>query len=271
MPDLSVVIANWNTADLVVDCLASLAPADASRQGLSVEVVVVDNASTDDSVARVRAAFPTVGLLPLGENRGYAAANNAGIAASRGRVVTLLNPDTRVPPGALARLVARLDERPDAGAVGPRLLRPDGTAQPFAFGGDPTPAYLARRALLRALGRPAHDWSTDRAQDVDWVSGACLTARREAIDDAGPLDEGYFMYFEDNDWCLRMRRAGWRVVYDPGVEITHIGGQALARNPAARRAYDRSLRRFYAKHYGRSARLALRLLLPIYRWARTAG
>ena len=178
----------------------------------------------------------------------------------------MLNNDTLVPPGALERLVAFMDAHSDAGAVGPRLLRPDGIPQPFVFGGDPTLRYLLARGINRLLfGRPLHDWATDAIQPVDWVSGACLMARRAAIEQAGLLDEAIFMYFEDNDWCLRIRQAGWQVVYNPQVAITHIGGQSVARNPAAQSAYYDSLRYFYHQHYGSGALTLLTLCLPFYR------
>jgi GT2 family glycosyltransferase len=213
----------------------------------------------------VRAGFPAVTLIANAENVGFARANNQGIRACQGRYIVLLNSDTVVPLGALAGLVAFMDAHSDAGAVGPRLLRPDGTPQPYAFGGDPTLGYLLRRGINRLLfRRPLHDWATDAVQQVDWVSGACLLARRAAIEQAGLLDENIFMYFEDNDWCLRIRQAGWRVYFDPQVAITHIGGQSLAQNPIARRAYRESLRYFYAKHYGPAANLVLRVLLPFY-------
>jgi hypothetical protein len=212
-----------------------------------------------------RAEFPAARLIANRANVGFARANNQGIRASQGRYVLLLNSDTVVPPGALAALVAFMDAHPAVGAVGPRLLRPDGAPQPYAFGGDPTIGYLLRRGINRLLfRRPLHDWATDAIQPVDWVSGACLLARRAAIEQAGLLDEAIFMYFEDNDWCLRIRQAGWQVIYNPRVAITHIGGQSLAQNPAARKAYRASLRHFYAKHYGPAASLLLRLLLPLY-------
>lgn len=260
---LSVIIVSWNVRDLLRDCLRSVI------QGLSPavphEIIVVDNASTDGSAAMVRAEFPTVTLLVNAENLGFARANNRGLCVSRGRYVVLLNSDTVVPAPALEALVAFMDAHPDAGAVGPRLLRPDGSVQPYAFGGDPTLGYLLRRGIRRLLfGRPLHDWATEDVRPVDWVSGACLMVRREAIEQAGLLDENIFMYFEDNDWCLRIRRAGWRVYYDPQVAITHIGGQGLVRNPAAARAYRESLRYFYRKHYGPTANRLLPFMLAIY-------
>ena len=214
----------------------------------------------------VAAEFPEVRLIRNAENIGFARGNNIGIAASTGRYVLLLNSDTIVPPGTLARLVAFMDAHPQAGACSPRLLQPDGTPQPYAFGCDPTLGYLLRRGVNRLLfRRPLHDWAVAEPIEVDWVSGACLLVRREAIDQVGGLDEAMFMYFEDNDWCRRMRLAGWQVYYVPTVEITHIGGASLKQNPAARAAYYRSLAHFYEKHYGWPGRLLLKVLLPVYR------
>jgi len=286
-PILSVIIVNWNGRELLRNCLRSLLGHRSSVIGrqlntgpgpatepfrLSTEIIVVDNASTDGSAEMVSREFPDVRQIINAENLGFARANNVGIRAARGRYILLLNNDTVASPDALEGLVAFMEAHPDAGAVGPRLLRPDGAAQPYAFGCDPTPGYLLRRGINRLLfGRPLHDWATNDVQPVDWVSGACLLARRAAIEQAGLLDEKIFMYFEDNDWCLRIRRAGWRVYYDPQVAIIHIGGQSLAHNPAAARAYRESLRYFYRKHYGPAANGMLWLLLPIYaRLARSA-
>jgi N-acetylglucosaminyl-diphospho-decaprenol L-rhamnosyltransferase len=199
-------------------------------------------------------------------NLGFARANNRGIQASRGRYILLLNSDTVVPEGALAHLASFMDQHPDVGASGPRLLRPDGTPQPYSFGGDPTLRYLLARDLKQALfHRHLHDWGTGIVQEVDWVSGACLLVRRQVIEQVGLLDENIFMYFEDTDWCLRMRRAGWKVYFNPGVEVIHVGGQSLAKNPSAQRSYYRSLEYFYAKHYGLLSRLLLRVALTSYR------
>jgi len=263
-PALSVVIVNWNTAELLEACLRSCLAAQVP--GEATEIIVVDNASTDDSVARVRNLAPAVRLIENTQNTGFARANNQGIAASRGTCVVLLNPDTVVPPGGLAALAAFMESHPDAGACGPRLLRTDGTTQPFAFGNDPTPAYLLRRATNRLLrGQPMHDWDTTEVQSVDWVAGTCLCVRRTAMEEVGLLDEAMFMYFEDNDWCLRLRQKGWRVYYAPEVAIVHVGGRSRVQNPRAGAAYYDSLRYFYAKHYGPLSRLWLWLSLPLYR------
>jgi N-acetylglucosaminyl-diphospho-decaprenol L-rhamnosyltransferase len=274
---LSIVIVNWNTCDLLRGCLAALTedaapgaedghPSSFVLRPSSFQIIVIDNASADDSAAMVAREFPAVQLMVNEGNLGFARANNRGIAASFGRCVVLLNSDTVASPAALATLVAFMDAHPEAGVVGPRLLRPDGTAQPYAFGGDPTLAYLLRRGISRLLRRGhLHDWDTDAILEVDWVSGACLMARRAAIERAGPLDEAMFMYFEDNEWCLRIRKAGWKVYYDPQAEIVHLSGQSLAKNPAARPAYYESLCYFYRKHYSRAARVLLAALLPFYR------
>jgi N-acetylglucosaminyl-diphospho-decaprenol L-rhamnosyltransferase len=259
--DLSIIIVNWNTASLLHACLASLATAP----GLAPEIIVVDNASTDGSADSVARDFPHVRLICNTENAGFGRANNQGLRACAGRYALLLNSDTTVKPGALAALVKFMDGHPAAGACSPRLLRPNGIPQPYAFGGDPTLPYLLRRAVNQVIfHRYLHEWASPAVQEVDWVSGACLLARREAIAQAGLLDEAIFMYFEDNDWCLRLRQAGWKIYYYPEAEIIHVGGQSLRQNPSAQAAYARSLKYFYAKHYSKPAQWALRLLLPLY-------
>jgi N-acetylglucosaminyl-diphospho-decaprenol L-rhamnosyltransferase len=260
-PDLSIVIVNWNTSQLLRQCLSSI-----KNCGENWEIVVVDNASTDDSSRMVEDEFPEAHLLLNETNLGFARANNRGIQASRGRYILLLNSDTVASEEALAYLVSFMDQHPNVGACGPRLLRLDGSPQPYAFGGDPTLFYLLARGINQLLFRRyLHDWATHTIQEVDWVSGACLMARRQAIEQVGLLDENIFMYFEDNDWCLRIRKAGWKVYYNPQVSIVHIGGQSLAQNPSARQAYYHSLNYFYAKHYSPFARLLLQLGLLPYR------
>ncbi|MBN2389235.1 MAG: glycosyltransferase family 2 protein [Anaerolineae bacterium] len=261
-PVLSVVVLNWNTCDSLRDCLRSLTPFPPAW-----ELVVVDNASTDNSVAMVQAEFPYARLIINTENRGFTGGNNQGIAASTGRHVLLLNSDTIVEPASLTVLVYFMDTHSEAGAVSPRLLRSDGSPQPYAFGRDPTPLYLLRRGLNQLLlHRHLHNWATNQTQNVDWVSGACLLVRRAVIEQVGLLDENMFMYFEDNDWCLRIRKAGWKVYYNPRVEIVHLGGQSLKKNLSAQSAYYDSLAYFYAKHYGQLSQWLLRLMLPLYRW-----
>ena len=227
--NLAIVIVNWNTAALLRSCLHHL---QAQEDGSS-RIIVVDNGSTDGSAKMVAAEFPRVRLLRNEANLGFAAANNQGIRlalAGGAPYVALLNSDTEATPAAMIALAAFLAQNPGVGAVGPRLVRADGAPQPYGFGSDPTLPYLFARALRQAIfHRPMHDWAEVGVRQVDWVSGACLVARREALEAIGLLDEAIFMYFEDNDWCLRVRRAGWRVMHDPRVTVVHLGGQSLRR------------------------------------------
>ena len=256
--DLSIIIVNWNTAVPLKNCLTSITDA--------AEIIVVDNASADDSVAMVAHDFPRVRLIRNSENAGFARANNQGWRASAHEFVLFLNSDTRVPPDALRQLVEFMRAHSDAGACSPRLARADHSTQPFAFGGDPTPAYLLRRGFARLiLHRTLHDWETREPQAVDWVSGACLLARRDALEQVSGWDEKFFMYFEDSDLCLRLRRAGWKIFYNPRVTITHLGGASLAQNRTRTQFYDASLHYFYTKHFSLLARALLELLLPFYR------
>ncbi len=265
--DLTIVIVSWNTVSFIADCLRSI---PAAAGGLNYRIIVVDNASADGSPVRIAREFPEVRLIRNPENVGYARGNNQGIRepeSHASRHILLLNSDTLLNPGSLSPLVHFLDEHPDAGAVGPRLIQIDGTPQPYAFGRDPTLSYLLARLLCRTLfRRPMHNWATDTVQKIDWVSGACLMVRRQSIDEVGLLDEHFFIYFEDNDWCLRMRQKGWQIYHNPQVSVHHHGGKSLLQNPAAREAYHQSLIYFNKKHYGKLADVLLRICLRISRW-----
>ncbi|MGD9904518.1 MAG: glycosyltransferase family 2 protein [Vicinamibacterales bacterium] len=240
--------------------MASLA---AGTAPLTWDAWVIDNASSDDSVAAIRAGFPHVRLIANRGNVGFAAANNQGIAASRGRYVLLLNSDTVVPPGSLAALVGFADAHPGAGVVGPELTNPDGSYQT-----GPTPFPSVWNELLSASGvgrrlthrgypsRPAH--RARLAQRTDYVGGACMLGRRTAVDEVGGLDESYFMYSEEPDWCWRMRRHGWEVWYTPSAKVIHYGGQSTSQaREAMIKALYRSKVRFLTRHRGRRHGLAL--------------
>ena len=260
--DLRVVIVSWNCRDDLLRCLASLGP-------LARRAVVVDNASTDGTPAAVADAFPDTDLLDLPSNAGFAAGTNAGVRralAANPDALLLLNPDTEFPPDQADLLAARLGADPALGAVAPALVLPDGTPQPYAFGSDPTLGYLLRRGARRLLrNRPLHDWADPAESSPDWLTGACVLARADVFRrDALFLDESFFLYFEDNDWCLRLRQRGWRLLRVPSARCVHVGGVSRRANPAAARAYRDSLRRFYRLHYPRWHGLLLRLLLPLY-------
>ena len=272
MPDLSIVIVNWNVRDLLHRCLRSIL---VNSPTCTLEIIVVDNGSSDDSVKMVRAEFPNVHLIANAENRGFPAANNQGLAIAQGRYVLLLNPDTEIVGGALATLVAFADVHPDVGIVGPQLLYPDGSVQssrrrfPTLATGFLESTWLERYAPRHLLERYEFlDQPNDVTQDVDWLYGAALLARREAVEQVGPLDEGFFMYSEEMDWCHRFRDAGWRVVYLPAAQIVHHEGKSSEQVIAARHIHFQTSKvRYFRKYHGRLAGETLRLfLLGNYVW-----
>ena len=277
MVDLSVVIVNWNVRDLLHRCLHSIfanLPL-ANLHTCRLEIIVVDNGSTDGSPQMVREAFPQVRLIANPDNRGFPAANNQGIEVSRGRYVLLLNPDTEVVGDALATMVAFADAHPDVGVVGPQLLNPDGSVQSSRrrfptlatafFESTWLQPYAPRRLLERYY---VLDRSDDEVQEVDWVTGAALMARREAIEQVGPLDEGFFMYSEELDWCRRFKEAGWRVVYLPTAQIVHhVGKSSEQVLPARHIHFQTSKVRYFRKYHGPVAAELLRwFLLGNYLW-----
>ncbi len=261
-PPLSVLVVTFNTRELTVGCIETFY--DEAVAG-AWEIILVDNGSSDGTIEAVKARFPAVRVIRSERNLGYAGGSNLGLRAAQGEVIILVNSDVLAPASVLRALRDTLMENPDIGAISPGLRRASGEPQPFAFGCDPTLRYLLRRGW-RAIRRkgPLHDWAVSRPVNVDWVSGACLAVPDYVLRRVGPLDERFFLYFEDNDWCLRIRRAGWRVVYDPRWQVTHLGGASHPERRAVSQVYQRSLLAFYAKHYGPLATLALRLLLPVY-------
>ena len=262
---LSIVIVNFNGRGHLERCLRSLVEAP---PGTPFEIVVVDNASTDESAGVVQ-SFPSVRFLQLAENVGFSAGNNAGIRMSSGELVLLLNNDTIVPAGALDRLVAALDGDRAAGIAGPRLVDANGAAE-LSFGPMISPLGELRQKLLTALLArdfgPVRIWverATRRQRHVDWVSGACLLVRRHVAEAAGLLDERYFLYTEDVDFCATVRAKGWKVLFTPAAEIVHLRGRSRATAAAAANAaYRRSHLAFYEKHHPRMAPL-LKMYLRI--------
>lgn len=251
MTPLDIIIVNFNTSSDVQACLASLHAAPPARPH---HVCVVDNGSTDDSVVAITARWPNVEVVALGTNLGFAAANNAGIRRTSAPLVLLLNSDTLVPAGAIDRLVGRL-EATGAVAAGPRLV--DGNGAPeVSFGPMLSPLAEARQLLRVRMARSRADWAQravarllSRERTVDWVTGACLLVRRAAADEAGLLDERYFMYEEDVDFCAALRARGGRVIFTPEAEVVHLRGRSFATSGhAISPLYDRSHLRFYEKH-----------------------
>lgn len=262
--DVSVIIVNWNTCDCLRSCLTFLFAGDYADR--KIEVIVVDNGSTDSSVAMVEDQFPLVMVVKNEANMGYARAVNVGLKTASGKYVLLLNSDAYVGRNTIRDLCSFLDENRSVGAVSPRLVREDGRVQPFLFGRDPRFTYLLARGVARFLfDRSLHRWETGKTKEVDWVSGACLMTRKAVFDSIGSLDETMFMFFEDNDLCLRMRMSGWKVMYFPHTTVTHVGGKSAEKNPQAGGAYYDSLELFYHKHYGCLPALFIRFLLIPYR------
>lgn len=269
---LSIVIVSWNTCGLLRRCLASVY-AHPAREPF--EVFVVDNASTDGSPEMAAREFPQVRLIANRENRGFAGGNNQAIPLSTGEYILLLNPDTEVYPGALQALVAHLDAHLSDGAAGARLLNPDGSLQESAY---PRPTLLREAWRLFHLDSlrplavyPMGSWPVDRARPVDVLKGAALILRREALDAAGPLDEGYFMYSEEVDLCTRIQRAGWRLAWVPQAQVLHHEGQSTRQ--AARDMFLRLYQgkvRYFRQHYGAATAGTYKLVLLLASLARLA-
>jgi N-acetylglucosaminyl-diphospho-decaprenol L-rhamnosyltransferase len=276
--DLSVVIVNWNVRDLLRRCLHSVEESSKveAPKRLSVQVIVVDNASTDGSVPMLRSEFPQIELIANEENLGFTRGNNQGLSISDGRCALLLNPDTEVLGHALGEMVAYMDMHPAVGALGPQLIYADGRVQSSRrrFPGLDT-AFLEGTFLQQSFPRSrvlsryyVLDRPEDETQEVDWLVGACLLMRRKALDQVGPLDERFFMYSEEMDWCYRAKGQGWKVVYLPAARVIHHEGKSSEQVlPVRHIQFQRSKVLFFKKHRGGWVAEALRFyLLLTYLW-----
>jgi len=254
---LSIVIVSFNARADLERCLESLHAAPPAHPH---EIIVVDNQSTDGSADGAK-RWPDVRVIVNAVNVGFAAANNVGIRAGRGDLVLLLNSDTIVPPGAIDRLIAELDSHTNVAVVGPRLVDASGRAE-LSFGSMMSPLNEWRQKRLQGQSKLVERMTRVR-RDVDWVSGACLLVRRADADAVGGLDERYFMYTEDVDFCAAIRARGRKVLFTPEVEIVHLRGRSKSSAPAATHAaYRRSHLAFYEKHHSAWAPL-LKLYLRI--------
>ncbi len=263
---LSIIIVSYNARRDLERCLESLHDAPPST---AHDITVVDNASTESGLDGIRSRWPGVQVVELDRNRGFAAGNNAGIRATRGDLLLLLNSDTVPPAGALDTLVACLRAHPTAAAAGPRLIDAAGRPE-LSFGPMISPAAELRQKTIRVLydaGVPSiAKWVervTRQERYVDWVSGACLLVWRADAEAVGLLDERFFLYTEDVDFCAALRARGRRILFAPASEVTHLRGRSRASAPALMDgAYRRSQVAFYEKHHPRWApvlRLYLRL------------
>jgi GT2 family glycosyltransferase len=268
-PDLSIVIVAWNVRDLVLDCLASIADA---RLAIDCEVILVDNGSGDGTVAAVARQFPAVQVIALPRNVGFGAGNNQGILKATGRHIVLLNSDTIVLPGELERCVAYLDAHPDVGVVGPQLLNPDRTKQNCIHNSPTLVSEVLSQSLLRRL--LPRRWPSKRVHytapvEVEAVLGACLFVRADVVREVGPIDEDYFFFLEETDWCHRIRRRGWRVVHLPDAFVIHLYGESTKKKLPLRTRieYWRSRYTFFRKNRGPLAYRALRAIARVKLYA----
>ena len=259
--DLSIVIISWNVRELLRLCLDSIQESlrGEKREGLLVETIIFDNGSTDGSADMVREDFPRVHLMESEVNLGFTKGNNLAIGQSEGRYILLLNPDTEVVGDALGTMVAYMEAHPRVGALGPQLLNPDGTTQSsrrrfptlataFLESTVLQPWFQGSRILKRYY---LLDRLDEEIQPVDWVVGAALLIRRQALHQVGPLDEEFFMYSEELDWCYRLKAQGWEVVYLPTAQVVHQEGRSSEQVlPARHIHFQRSKVLFFKRYYG---------------------
>ncbi len=254
--DLSIVLVNYKMRDPLLACLESVA-ADAA--GMAWEAVVVDNDSRDGSREAVARRFPAARYIANDRNLGYARAVNQGLAATTGRYALVMNPDCDVRPGALGALLRCLEARADAAVVGPKILDGAGKLE-YSCRAFPDHSTLLfnRYSLLTALfpRNPYSrrylllDWDHASAREVDWLSGACMMVRRRAVERVGPMDEQFFMFNEDVDWCRRFKLAGWKVVYEPAaVVVHHIGASRSKVAPRVILERHRGMIHYFHKHH----------------------
>ena len=266
--DLSIVIVNWNTRNFLRRCLASVQEDVGQLNNLEIETIVVDNASSDGSTEMLRDNFRWVQLVVNDDNEGFAKANNQGIRQSSGRHVLLLNSDTEIHTGAIITLIRFLDNHPQAGAVGARLLNPDGTLQPGCHpmltpGREFWRLLFLDRIYLRS-SYPMDRWNNKTPKRVEVIKGACLLLRREALDQVGLLDERYHIYTEEVDLCYRLDCQGWQLWYVPAAVVPPFGGASSSQT--AEKMYlqlHRSKIQFYRKIGGVSLARKFKILLML--------
>jgi GT2 family glycosyltransferase len=251
MIDVCIIIVSWNTKEYLLHCLESIFQ---KRESVPTEVVVVDNGSQDGSGTAVKRLFPAVHLVENNRNLGFSKAANQGLKESSGRYALLLNPDTQVKEGAIEQLVSFMDAHPEAGVAGVQLLNSDGSKQNSIANFPSLAIELFNKSLLRWMFPerfPGKERNYLEPIEVDSVIGASMIVKREAMDQVGLLDEDYFLFLEETDWCYRMKKAGWKVYHLPQAEIYHFQGKsAETEKKRAKVEYYRSRYHFFKKHRG---------------------
>lgn len=257
MFDLSILIVNWNVKDLLKDCLQSLYD---NKNGLNIEIIVIDNNSSDGSNEMVEAYFPQVKLIKNPKNLGFSIGNNQAIKASRGEYLLLLNPDARVMPQALKIMIDFIKAHPEVGIVGPKILDSGDVIQLTCARNFPTLSRLFFDLTALSKRFPKSKifgsysigyWDHNDEREVDSISGACMLIRKAMLDEIGLLDENFFMYAEDTDLCYRAKKANWEIWYLPKAQIIHYGGQSSQMDIGKMTIVSQeSMYKFFKKHYG---------------------
>lgn len=287
MPDLSISIVSYKTRELLIDCLRSIYK---NTYKILLEIFVIDNNSKDNTVESVKKEFPEVNLISNKTNIGFTKANNLAIRQSKGNYVLLLNPDTIVLPGSLDVMVDYMRRYPKIGALGCKLLGPDGSLQMTCSRFPTFLICLIENTVLRKIFSKSkilrkyriNDWNRDTIYDVDAIPGSCIMVKREIIGEIGELDEHIFMYFESADWCYRIKQKGWRICFIPNAQVIHYEHRSASQvNKFEQgRIYRQSACYFVKKHYGLCKYILLKLcffvnscfynLLKLYRQRKNA-
>lgn len=253
---LSIIIVSWNVREDLLRCMRSI---EENKPSCTFEVIIIDNASTDGTLDMIKKCFSEVKLIKNHENCGFAAANNQGLKRLQGQYILFLNPDTIIHPKSLDILVEFMDSNEDVGACGPKLLNADGSTQDSVRCFPSFRGALHRHTVFKFLGIfkgayrkwVMYDFKNDKQIDVDQVMGAALMVKKSITDKVGPMDERFFMYYEEVDLCYRIKQAGWRIIYKPEAVITHIGGSSSGQIPVSKRIMAMtSLLKFFRKHRG---------------------
>lgn len=250
--DISIIIVNWNTKDLLRNCLNSIY---GTVQGIAFEIIVVDNASHDGSMAMLREEFPQVTIIENTTNRGFGAANNQAISIMKGRYALLLNTDTILTKDAGYELFSFMEAHPDAATACGQLLNADGSKQNSIASFPTLWTLFLNTSLLEYLlpkSYPSKRYDYKGPIEIDSGIGACLMVRKQAIDEVGMFDERYFFFFEETDWALQMKTAGWKIYHVPSARIYHLQGQSIGRDIRSRIEFYRSRYQFFKKWKNRS-------------------